>query len=154
MPLDPPRDLPPRYDVKGGSPRTPTRGIPVAEYQAQMQLPPMNGKGLWQMLTTGSAGLLIGFIVAWWTALQGRGVTQKEMQDYVDRFSQSKDLIVAAQQSTQDVQIGESKGKIDRIGQQINDVQLKLRDHERDFGELKTKLDIVADMLEQQKAKK
>ncbi len=30
------RDLPPRYDVKGGAPRTPTVGIPVSQFQTQV----------------------------------------------------------------------------------------------------------------------
>ncbi len=150
-------DLEPRYDPKGGSPRTPTVGIPVQEYQ---QYASTNGNGVWKAIATGLGGLVMGLLLAWFTAYQSKGVTQKEMQEYVEKYSPysvQKDVL-NAQQATQDRQIGELQALSNRAFDRVTILDTKLHDSEREIleirNEVKTKMDIVATLLEQQKAKK
>ncbi len=152
----PVRDLPPRYDVKGGSPRTPTGGIPVSEFQQYVA--PMNGTGLWKMLTTGVSGLFIGMTVAWFGALQSKGVTQKDLHDYVLEFARAKDEVLSVQQSNQDRQIGILTGKQDQIMERLNKAENNIDKCENGVqkvsDDLKNKMGTVADYLESQKTKK
>lgn len=150
----PPRDLEPRYDVKGGSPRTPSGGVPVREYQDYV-VTNGYGNGVWKTLAGSAGGLWIMSLLAWWTAFQSKGVTQKELQEYVDRWSQSKEAIVATQQANQDRDIGTLMGKGERIIDRMNVSEGKINELEHGQIEFKTKLDLVANYLEEErKAKK
>jgi DNA-binding transcriptional MerR regulator len=94
-------------------------------------------------------------LLAWWTAFQSKGVTQKELQEYVDRWSQSKEAIVATQQANQDRDIGTLMGKGERIIDRMNVSEGKINELEHGQIEFKTKLDLVANYLEEErKAKK
>lgn len=150
MALDPLTDLAPRYDIKGGSPRSPPRGIPVADVVEYSQ--PMNGNGVWKTLAGAAGGLWIMSLLAWWTAFQNRGVTQQELHEYVKDYWTPEKTIIAAQQSTQDQSLGELKGATNKNSEQIISLGNRLRDDERDLEGMKTKMSTVADMLE--KAKK
>ncbi len=157
MVLDPPSDLEGR-DVKGGSPKTPIGGIPVQEFQQYSTY--THGNGVWKAIATGLGGIVMGLLLAWFTAYQSKGVTQKEMQEYVERFSpysQQKDVL-SAQQATQDRQIGELQALSSRAFDRVTTLDSKLHDNDREIielrNEVKTKMDIVATLLEQQKAKK
>ena len=149
MARSPLRDLEPYGDVKGGSPRTPPGGIPVSEYQSYAM--PVNGNGVWKAIATGLGGLVVGLLVAWFTAFSGKGVTQKELQEYVDRWSQSKEAIIAAQQSNQDRDIGVLQGKQERILDRVNGHDNKINELEHGQIEFKTKLDLVATYLEEER---
>ncbi len=158
MALDPPRDLPPRYDVRGGSPRTPTTGIPVRDYQDYVEV--NAGNGVWKTLAGAAGGLWIMSLLAWWTAFQGKGISRFELQEYVDKYSpysQQKEVI-AAHFANQDISLGELRGKSDKAYERLNKVENDTDKCEREIlalsNEVKTKMDIVATMLEQQKAKK
>ncbi len=158
--VEPLRDLEPRRNPKGGSPRTPTGGIPAREYQEYAQPLPttVNGTGLWKMLTTGVSGLFIGMTVAWFGALQSKGVTQKDLHDYVLEFGRAKDEVLAIQQSNQDRQIGALTGKQDQIMERLNKAENNIDKCENGVqkvtDDLKNKMGTVADYLESQKTKK
>src|SRR6476646_1142968 len=119
------RDLPAKYDPKGGSPRTPTGGIPVRELQ---QYAVGNGNGtIWKVATSLLAGLFISMTVAYFTALQNKGITQRDMQEYVDKFSPySHDKeVIALQQQNQDEKIGVLIGQKDRIFDRLKMIEEK-----------------------------
>ena len=157
MALPSPRDLEPRYDVKGGSPRTPSGGIPVAEYQQYVNAPHPNHVALWKALATGQAGLIIGLIVAYFTAFQNRGVTTKDMQDYDKEYSlyaQQKEGL-AQRNAAQDVSIGAVQAVQQSNVNKLNVHDGKFHDDERDIEDLKGKVKRFGDFIEEQwKAKK
>ena len=145
------RDLAPRYDVKGGSPRTPSGGVPVREYEQYVS----NGNGVWKAIATGLGGLVIGLLLAWFTAYSGKGVTLKEMQEYVDKYSP----VLPKDQALQTAQIGELRGKQERIADRLNSLENNEKVDEREVTEFKTEQrknnDLVATYIdEQRKAKK
>ncbi len=128
----------------------------MAEFQTYAA--PMNGTALWKMLTTGIAGLFVGMSVAWFTALQNRGVTQKDLHDYVLEFARAKDEVLSIQQSNQDRQIGVLTGKQDQIMERLNKAESNIDKCESGVqkvtDDLKNKMGTVADYLESQKTKK
>ena len=147
------RDLAPRYDVKGGSPRTPSGGVPVREYEQYVSNG--NGNGVWKAIATGLGGLVIGLLLAWFTAYSGKGVTLKEMQEYVDKYSP----VLPKDQALQTAQIGELRGKQERIADRLNSLENNEKVDEREVTEFKTEQrknnDLVATYIdEQRKAKK
>jgi hypothetical protein len=158
------RDLSPREDVKGGSPRTPSGGIPRQEYD-QYVATNENGTGVWKAIAGGVAsgafGMIVGLFLAWYTAMQGKGVTQKELQEYEDKFSpyvQERSLL-AEHNRFQDTQIGELRGVQQSNVERLNEFNTKFHDDERDFTEFKTATEknnkYVADFIEElRKAKK
>ncbi len=151
-------DLPPSKDPKGGSPRTPTAGIPVREYQEYVALP-QNGNhvGVWRMIAAGGWGLVGGLFLAWLTALQSKGVTQEKMQEYDKEYSlyaQQKEGISERNQ-TQDEKLGTLQGiqqaNIGRLGAH----DAKLHDDERDIIELQNKVKDFGNFVDElRKAKK
>jgi hypothetical protein len=150
------RDLSPRGDVKGGSPRTPSVGIPRQEYE---QYVATNGSDAVNKLLlatcTGLAGLFIGTMIAWWSALQGKGVTQKEMQDYIIQYFSTERRVIAEHTSQQDGYIGQLQGKQDKIVQDLAECKLGQKEHDRDLIEIRDKLKLTTNYLEeQQKVKK
>ncbi len=157
MPLQPPRDLEPRYDVKGGSPRTPSGGVRVAEYQDYIA--PMNGNhiALWKMLASGGWGVAAGILIAYFTAMQSKGVTEKQMQDYDKDYSlyaQAKEGI-AIRNQTQDNQIGALQAIQNSNIAKLTLHDSKFHDDERDIEELKGKVKRFGDFIEETwKAKK
>jgi len=149
------RDLAPRYDVKGGSPRTPSGGVPVREYEQYVSNGNGNGNGVWKAIATGLGGLVIGLLLAWFTAYSGKGVTLKEMQEYVDKYSP----VLPKDQALQTAQIGELRGKQERIADRLNSLENNEKVDEREVTEFKTEQrknnDLVATYIdEQRKAKK
>ncbi len=150
------RDLTPRGDVKGGSPRTPSAPIPVREYQEYVAT---NGNEAVNKLLlascTGLAGLFIGSMLAWWTALQGKGVTQKEMQDYIIQYFSTERRVIAEHTSQQDGYIGQLQGKQEKIVQDLAECKSAQKEHDRDITEIREKMKLAANYLEeQQKVKK
>jgi len=147
------RDLAPRYDVKGGSPRTPSGGVPVREYEQYVSNG--NGNGVWKAIATGLGGLVIGLLLAWFTAYSGKGVTLKEMQEYVDKYSP----VLPKDQALQTAQIGELRGKQERIADRLSSLENNEKVDEKEVTEFKTEQrknnDLVATYIdEQRKAKK
>ncbi len=153
MALSPPRDLPPRYDIKGGSPRSPTPPISVQEYQQYTQ-PVSNGSGFYKTVAGAFAGLWISSMLAWWTAFQGKGITRDELRNEMKEYKDSiyKDV------ATINTQIGELKGREEQTAQRISTVEFQQKTDGRDLTEFKTETKqsnkLVADWMEAQKAKK
>ena len=149
--MDELRDLVPRKDPKGGSPRTPSSGIPLRTVQ---QYSNGNGNGtIWKMATSILAGVNIGLVAAYFTALQSRGVNQREMQEYVDKFSpysQDKALL-AEHNSNQDKEIGILSGHKDRIFDRLQMIESKHIEYEGKFSDLYKKMDTIANYLEEEK---
>ncbi len=151
-------DLEPSKDPKGGSPRTPTAGIPVREYQEYVAMPPNgNHVGVWRMIAAGGWGLVGGLFLAWLTALQSKGVTQKEMQDYdkeYSLFAQQKEGLSQRNQ-TQDDKIGTLQGLQQANIAKLGSHDAKLHDDERDITELQNKVKQFGDFVDElRKAKK
>ncbi len=153
MALDPLKDLAPRYDVKGGNPKSPTPPYSVQEYQQYTQ-PVMNGGSVWKTLAGAAGGLWIMSLLAWWSAFQGKGITRDELRNEMKEYkdSISKDI------ATTNTQLGELKGKQDAVIKDLGNVQYKQLTDERDFVEFKTDtkktMGTVADWMEGQKIKK
>ncbi len=147
------RDLVPYGDVKGGSPRTPSGGVPVREYQEYVSNG--NGNGVWKAIATGLGGLVVGLLLAWFTAFEGKGVTSKEMQEYVEKYSP----VLPKDQALQTSNIGELRGKQERIFERLSSLENNERVDEKEVTEFKTEVrknnELVASYIEEQrKAKK
>ena len=145
MALPPLRDLSDRRDVKGGSPRTPTTGIPMVEYQQYA-----NGSDFWKIVATTGWSLLAGVLLAWFTAWQGKGVTTKEMQEYDKEYSlyaKDKESITQRNQ-TQDNQIGTIQGIQQSNIAKMGAHEAKFHDEERDITELQNKVKLFADYID------
>jgi hypothetical protein len=153
--MPPFKDLVPQGDVKGGSPRSPSAGIPVAEYQQYVN---ENGHyGVWRALACGSAGLIVGMTLAWFTALQNKGVTHQELQDYEEKYSpyiQQREII-ASNNRIQDSQIGALQAIQQHNIEKLNSFEAKFHDDERDIIDLQHKVKEFGDFIEElRKAKK
>ena len=128
----------------------------MVDYQAYTN---GNGNGVWKAIATGLGGLVVGLLLAWFTAFSGKGVTTGELQQYVERYSpyaQQKDVI-AQHLQVLDTAIGELRGKQDRNYERLNKVEndndkcnLSIKSLET---EVRAKMGTVADYLEQRKAK-
>jgi hypothetical protein len=151
MPL---RDLEPRGDVKGGSPRTPSGGVPVREYQEYVN---EYGNGsIWKAIASGCAGLNIGLLIAWFGALQSKGVTHQELQDYEEKYSpyiQQREII-AKDNRNQDTQIGALQAIQNHNVDKLNSYEGKFHDVERDVIDLQAKVKLFADYVEAQRIPK
>jgi hypothetical protein len=156
MALNPPRDLTPACDVKGGSPRTPTGGIPLRQYTESTSEPQVfypESDGLWKAIATGFGGLVVGLLIAWFTAFQSKGVTRSEMNEYIEKYSpyaHDKELI-ALQQSAQDQKLGILDGFKDRILDRINKIEERHFGYDRDIADHDKKIKIIADYIEAEK---
>lgn len=141
------KDLPSWGDVKGGSPRTPISGVPISEYQAYVANG--NGNGVWKAIATGLGGLVVGLLLAWFSAFQKQGVTEPRMQEYVDKYSpiMPKDI------ATLSGQIGELRAKNEESSRRLYKVESDVDKCDRELqsltSDVKTKMGTVADMLEQ-----
>ena len=135
------RDLEPRFDPKGGSPKTPIP-IPVKDLQAYVETTGVDDSGLWKAATTGACGLLIGMTVAWWTALQSKGMTQGEKE------------FIALQQSMQDEKIGQLMGHKDRIFDRLNTIEAKHIEFENSITDAKGKIRDFGNYVEEQRKAK
>ncbi len=145
--MRPPKDLTPYGDVMGGSPRTPLGGVPVSEYQQYVTNG--NGNGVWKAIATGLGGLVVGLLLAWFTAFQNKGITAKDMQEYVDKYSP----VMPRDLANQAGQIGELRAKGEESSRRLykveNDVDKCDRELQTLTSDVKTKMGTVADMLEQ-----
>ncbi len=150
--MNPPGDLEPRYDVRGGSPKTPIPPISASEYQGYAVQ--THGNGIFKMLAGAAGGLWIMAMLAWWTAFQGKGITRDELRNEMKEYKDSirADLLLT------NTQIGELKGKQEQALQRLSKVEYQQITDERDFIEFKTETKnnnkLVADYLEAQKVKK
>lgn len=139
------RDLPPKADPKGGSTRTPTGGVPLREYQEYVAA---NGT-IWKMATSILSGLFIMSIVAYFTALQAKGVSHVEMTSYVGDFYKDKELLIAAQNIRQDQDIGKLIGGEEHITVRLNSIDVELATDKKDIDELRTKMELLGNYLEE-----
>jgi hypothetical protein len=134
-------------------------GIPVREFQEYS-----NGNGhagMWRTFAVGAWGLLIGSWLALFAALQGKGITQKDLQEYEDKFSPyvQERALLAEHNAVQDTQIGNLQGIQQQNMKHLTEHDIKLHDDERDFTEFKTATEknnkYWSDWIEEQrKAKK
>ncbi len=152
MAIRPLKDLPPRYDVKGGSPRTPVPPISATEYQQYTVETHPNG--IFKMLAGAAGGLWIMAMLAWWTAFQGRGITRDELRNEMKEYKDS----IARDVSATNSEVGKLQGKQEKMEKDLSKVEYQQMTDERDFTEFKTetksKMGTVADYLESQKTKK
>ena len=94
--------------------------------------------------------------VAWFTATQNKGVTQKDMQDYVDRFSPySHDKeIIALQQASQDEKIGALNGFKDRLFDRIKTIEEDRIIEKRDVADHDNKIKLLTNYIEAERVPK
>ncbi len=147
------KDLPPGGDVKGGSPRSPTGGIPVRDYQEYVATNGY-GNGVWKTLAGAAGGLWIMSILAWWTAFQSKGISQNELREFMRDYKQG----IAEHVTAVDTQIGITQGKLEKIQSDLSHVQYQQVSDENNFSEFKAETrksnELVAGYLEQLKVKK
>ncbi len=152
MSLPPFRDLEPWDDVKGGSPRTPSGGVPVREVQEYSTH--VNETGVFKMLAGAAGGLWIMTMLAWWTAFQGRGITREELRNEMKEYKDtiSKDI------ATSTNSIGRLEGEVGKITTDLQGIQYRQLTDEQNFTEFKAEQKqsnkLVADWMEAQKVKK
>lgn len=146
------RDLPPRRDPKGGSPRTPTTGIPVADYQAYST----NGNGVWKALAAGAGGLWVMSMVALLGMWAKQGVTQQQLEDYVDKHSPylMDKVAISQHQSIQDTELGRIAGRQERVIERLGVLESDLKNQTHEVEGIKHDIKLVSDYLEQEKVKK
>ena len=140
------RDLEPRRDPKGGSPKTPIGGIPVAEFQNYAPLPHPNGT--WKTIAGTMMGLLAGMTVAWFTAMSSKGVSQKDMEEYVRQSQADQDKIMLNRNEMHDYVEKYSPWNFDK-----QSIINRLSSQDQNIGELRAKIDLAAKYLEQQQKK-
>src|SRR4029077_2305586 len=116
--MQPFRDLEPRYDPRGGSPKTPIP-IPVKNLEGYIETKNDN-EGVWKVIACSAITALIGMTVAYFTALRGQGVSQKDMQEYVDKDIAHDREVIATQNQSRDEKIGSLNGHKDRIFTEID----------------------------------
>ncbi len=125
----------------------------MSEYQSYAT----NGNGVWKAIATGLGGLVVGLLIAWFTAFSGKGVTPDQLQTYVEKFSPYSQQREAINQhfSGLDTQIGVLQGKQERawdnIAKNANEIDKCNLAVEGLKTEVKTKMGTVADYLEKVK---
>lgn len=147
------RDLSPRKDPKGGSPKTPSGGIPVRNfepYEPSYEPPtPSNGDGVWKGLFFASLGVIVGLTTAYVTALRERGVSQIEMEQYVrqNQLDQEKTFLTrtAMEEYVKEYTKDYSPWSFDK-----QTIVNRLAAQDEKIGELRTKIDLAGKYLEQQ----
>lgn len=117
---------------------------------------PVNG-GVWKAIATGLGGLVVGLLLAWFAAFQRQGVTQVQLEDYVAKHSPYifDKQAISDHNATQDKEIGRISGRQEQVIDRLGKIEITLNTDEREMSEIrtdvKTKMDIVASLLEQQK---
>lgn len=120
--------------------------IEVAEYLRQHPRP--NGNGTWKVMAAAGWGMVLPLIGMWWTALQGRGITETQMHEYVAccaPWVYDKPLIT--QELKQNIEkIGENTGTLATVGKHLTDLDAynlldlkekqEMRDKEKSLGDL------------------
>lgn len=132
------------------APRTPPGGIRVSEYQDAY---PPDGSWVNKLLlatTTGLSGALCGTLLALYVARDNRGVTQEKMQEYVSTYDAAEKRASSEHTTHQDEGIGELRGKQEKLFSSFNDMQFTIKEHDRDLTEIKGKLKLAADYMEEQ----
>jgi hypothetical protein len=134
-------------------PVTPPLGTPLADYQ---QYSYQNGAGVWRTVATTAIGLLVGLSLAYIAAFRDKGVSVEEMHAYVKDFSPySFDRQTLSDRNVQqDTAIGVLAGKQERIFDRLSGTENKEAGHDRDIAEIRTKQQILGDMLEAQRKSK
>lgn len=141
------KDLTPKNDVKGGSPKTPSP-MPLSEYQ--QVVPRHNGSMAGWIVATGIGGMLAGTLLAWFTALLSKGVTQKDLEDYVDKHSPylGDKGILFEHNREHDEAIGVIKGKQERVIDRMTVMETIQTEQTRDLQDCKKEMGIVADYID------
>jgi hypothetical protein len=142
------KDIDPRNDPKGGSPKTPFP-IPAKQYYESVAHNPAHHSNgtIWKVATSGFASLFVGMTVAWWTARDNKGVSQLDMVNYVTLAT----AIIAKDNYNQDRAIGELFGKQDRTNEQMKAFGEKHVGYENSITEINSKLKYFSDWLEEQR---
>ncbi len=145
-------DLEPQKDPKGGSPRTPTAGIPVREYQEFIAPMPTNGNhaAVWRVIAASGWSLLLGVLLAWFTAWTGKGISFKDLQEYEDKYSpyvQERSLL-AEHNRLQDTNIGALQGVQQRNVERLNEFAAKFHDNDHDITDLQNKVKLFGDYVD------
>lgn len=143
-------DLPPLRDPKGGSPKTPFPPMSASQLVEQEHPTifhyPINGNGgIWRAIATGLGGLLVGMTIAWFTALQSRGVSEREMKEYVRENQADQEKHILTRVEMQDYVRDASPWAFDKQA-----VINRLAGHDQQLGELRTKIDLAADVIKSQ----
>ena len=143
------RDLEPRFDPKGGSPKTPIP-IPVKNLEGYIDTGGDTG-GVWRVVACAAITALIGMTVAWFTALITHGVSSKDMQDYVDKSLANDRQMVALENATQNEKIGILMGQKDRIFDVLKMIQEKHISYDKDLSDDEHKIQILTNYIEAEK---
>ena len=151
------KDLPPRKDPKGGA-KTPSGGISLREYQQQTEAPffQESQATIWKMAASGFASLFVGMSIAWFTAMQGKGISRAEVEQYMrdsSPYARDKDTL-ALHNANQDEQIGKLIGGDERISIRLNTIDIKISTNEKDIADMKSRLEYLANYLEASKGLK
>ncbi len=141
MALDPLKDLAPRYDVKGGSPRTPPRGIPVASVQQHLK---SNGRhiqlpSLTNLLQILQIAAILFVAIAWWTKRESGSAVTFETQN----------LAIAANTKRMDA----ADKRFEAIDQRADKALETANRNGEDLHELMVKFRIMVELVDGQQKK-
>lgn len=139
------RDLEPENDPKGGSPKTPFP--PITQPEQGFWIQP-NGGTIWRAIATGLGGLLVGMTIAWFTALWSHGLSQKEVEDLIreSQIEQEKHLLSR-------IEMQEYVTKFSPWSFDKQAITNRLSNQDQAIGELRTKIDLAADLIKKQTVK-
>lgn len=149
------RDLPPRKDPKGGSPRTPAGGIPVRQVEQYDQGPydvlpvKSNGDGVWRSLFLASLGVIIGLTTAYVTALRDRGMSQNEVLSYIRQSQLDQEKTFLTRNAMEDY-VKEYTKEYSPWSFDKQTIVNRLAAQDEKIGELRTKIELAGKYLEQQ----
>jgi len=152
------RDLTPQKDPKGGSPRTPPGGIRVSEYAEFPAAPTaaVHESGVWKVIACSSISALLAMTVAWFTAMQAKGISESELKAYVKEYSPyvfDKDNL-ARQQAAQDTEMGRIAGRQERVLERLGKIDELHVGYDRSIQDLYKKVDTITNYMEAEKTPK
>ena len=107
---------------------------------------------LWRSIATGLGGMVMGLMIAWFTAWQNKGVSSKEMTEYVRDYGPyvfDKPTLVEHNRQ-QDEKIGILIGGDERIQARLNALENYNVIDIKEKQDLETKLTVITHLLEEQ----
>lgn len=106
---------------------------------------------VWKMAASALIGINIGLVVALFTALSTKGVTQSAMETYVDKMSSTEKQFIGLQQSNQERALGVLSGQMESLSNRVKTSEEKHISYENSIADLYGKLKLAADYLEEER---
>jgi hypothetical protein len=101
------------------------------------------------MVTTFACTALLGMTIAYFTALRGQGISQKDLQEYDKGYSSYviDKPAIAEHQRIQDEAIATLRARQDQVFDRLNKLENDQKLDEKDRDNLRGKLDVANNLL-------